>query len=450
MLVKQEQINPCEVELEIQADVEKVKTAIAEVYKEFGKYASVPGFRKGKAPRHLLEKVVDKEKVREYVIDKVMEDAYKEALEESGLEPFASGSVKVTQFDLENPDEPFLATARVPLPPKVELGEYTGLEVDRKVHAVTDEDVDGEVVEILKKNTAPTEVTDRPAKSGDSLMAMVGEVEAEAEEVSEEDAADARPVRMIVVGENLPDFDAGLVGMAIGETKTIDVTYPEDFQNEEMRGTVKQFKVTVKTIKEQVLPEVTDEWVKETLAGEEHDIPEEEKIDTVDKFKAKIRENIQAAADQMSESGVENELVSKIVEGSTVNYPEAMLESGIHERFNELSERLKQRQVALKDYLVYKGITPDDLYQQFKDEESKSLVTGLALREIVEKEKMEVSDEDVEAEIQDMASKRQVPVETIRAYVEKKDVISEVKSRILQKKLLEFLKASANIKIVDA
>lgn len=446
MLLKQEQTTPCEVELEIQADAEKVKTAIAEVYKEFGKYASVPGFRKGKAPRHLLEKVVDKEKVREYVIEKVMEDAYKEALEESGLEPFASGSVKVTQFDLESPDEPFLAAARVPLPPKVELGEYKGLEVDRKIHAVTDEDVDGEVQEILKKNTAPTEVTDRPAKSGDSLMAKVGEVE----EAAEEAEADSRPVRMVVVGENLPDFDEGLVGMAIGETKTIDVTYPEDFQNEEMRGATKQFKVTVNSIREQVLPEVTDAWVTETLAGEEQNVSEEEKIDTVDKFRAKIRENIQVAADQMSESGVENDLVKKIVEGSTVNYPEVMLEAGIHERFNELSERLKQRQVSLKDYLAYKGISPDDLYEQFKGEESNSLVTGLALREIVEKETIEVSADDVEAEIQDMASKRQVPVETIRAYVEKKDVISEVKSRILQKKLLEFLKAAANIKIVEA
>lgn len=455
MLVRQEQTKPCEVELEIQADPETVTKIIARVYKEFGKHTAVPGFRKGKAPRHLIEQVVDKQKVREYVIDEVLEEIYEGALEESGVDAFAQGSVDDVQFELDSPDEPFIVKARVPLAPKVELGQYTELEVEKKQHVVTDEELDSEIQAIMSRNVPPVEVLDRSVENGDILQAIVDDDFEAQEHVCEDEncehdhSADKKRPTTIEVGKNLPEFDAALLGMNIGETKIVEVTYPEDFQNEEMRGESKKFKVTVEAIRKIELPELTDDYVQTNIAASQTDVPEEEKIDTVDKFRQKVRETLQKSFDDMSAVDVENSIVQKILEASQVDFPEIMLQRGIKARFDQLQESLKKNNISIQDYLTYKRISADDLFNQFSEEEGKSLITGLVLREIVDKEDIQVGQEDIDQEIEAMAVARQVPVETIRAFVDSQDASSEISNKLLQKKLLEFLKASANIKIVE-
>jgi len=447
MLLKQEQISPCELELELKAEPEVVDKAVDQAYKHLGKSVSIPGFRKGKAPRAILERFLDKDHVSEHVVDEVMQDLYKASLDEAGIEPFAPATVKSVEFDLDKRGEPMTATLSVPLAPKVELGEYVGLTVERTVHTVSDEDVSSEIGRMMERHSTAEPVFDRPVGDGDQVLI-------EMKDSSSED----EPREMTVeVGDNLPGFDDGIRGMSIGDEKVIEVTYPDDAENEEIRGQKKSFWVRVIEIRNKVVPELTDEWVKATLAGPEHPEHEEdsdhehhdhERIDTAEKVRAKFRENMEKAAQDVADLEVRHKLAEQIVGSATVDFPEVMLEEAITSRVRELVEELKQRKVSLEDYLAYKKMSYEELRESYREEEERGLRSSLVFREIISKEDMKVEDGDVDAQIAEMAEERRVPTATMRAYVEKTDGVQDIRNRALRKKLLDFLVAASNIKHV--
>lgn len=438
MLVKQEQLNPCEVELHIEIDAEKVNAAIDKAYKDFAKVTNIPGFRKGKAPRAILERHLDQEKVKDHAADDLLQEAYSEALKESNLDPFAPADVDIVKYEI---GEPLVFTAKVPLTPTVELGEYVGLEVERKVPEVTEEQVDAEIQKILERHAEYPEVTERAIQEGDmAVVEMKNDTKPE-EEFSRNVAH---------VGDNLPDFDKGLIGMQTGDEKVIEITYPEDYQAEELRGQTVPLRTKVVEIREQKLPELSDEWVKQAFVGEleEGKEPDPDAVDTVDKLKAKIRGAMEKAAQDVAEAEVRNNLVKKVVENSTVCFPEVLVREEVRDRFEELQKDMKQRQVSLDDYLSYMGITLDELRQRYEEESKQTLTTSFVLHELKEKEDIKVEDEDVNVEIQSMADERNVPVETVRAYVDSTDHMQQIRNRILHRKILDFLMHASNIKNV--
>lgn len=449
MLVKQEQLNPCEVELEVEVAAEQVKSAIDSTYKELGKTANVPGFRKGKAPRIVLEQFLDTEAVKERAANKLIKGAYTEALEESKLDPFAPADVELVKFES---GEPMVFKARVPLPPKVELGDYVGLEIERNVPPVTDEHVDAEINRILERAAEVQKIEDRPAQMGDVVLV----------EMKDETKPDEQPSRQVAeLGKNLPDFDNGVVGMAIEDEKVIDVNYPEDHNDEELRGKTIPLRVKLIEINVRNLPELNDEWVKKMFAPEkpeteqQEDAPAAEKadppadvVDTVDKLKGKIREAMEHAARDTADAQVKEDLVRKVVENAQVHFPDVMVDEAVGERMETLLDELKTRKATLDDYLQYVGKSLDELKKEFEDESKQALNVTLVLREIMDKEKVEVSDEDVSAEIESMAADRGVPQETMRAYVDRTDSTPSIRNRVLRKKIVDFLVHASNIKNV--
>lgn len=438
MLVKQDQVNPCEVELQIEVEVEKVNAAVSETYKELGKKVNIPGFRKGKAPKAVLEHYLSEDDVKERAADKLMDKAYREALEESKLEPYYTADVEVTKFEI---GEPLQFKATVPLAPKVELGKYKELSVEKNVAKVTDDDLTNEINGFLDRQAKVEEVKDRPAKDGDVVLI-------ETKNNSDENEEPKRHVAN--VGKNLPDFDKGLIGMNIGDEKVIDVTYPDDYSAEDLRGKTLPIYTKLIEINEKHVPELTDEWVKSTLGGEkaEGKEPSGDAVETVDQMRAKVKDAMEKAAVEAADNEVKNKIVEMIVSSSKVDFPKAMVDIEVRERLSGIMKELKERKVSFEEYLKYKNTTFEDMRKQYEEDAKKMLTTSLALREVVDKEKITVEDADVDAEIKSIADEQGVPVETIKAYLDKTDTIQDIRNRILQKKLLDFLVNASNIKNV--
>ena len=437
MLVKQEQVTPCEVELHIEVEKEKVDSAIDSAYVDLAKMANIPGFRKGKAPRAILERYLDEEKVKERAADKLLQDAYLDALKESELEPFALADVSVVKLEK---GEPMVFTAKVPLAPKVELGDYVGLEAERTVPPVEDTDVDGRIQKMLEEHTSFTEVTDRAVQEADTVVV----------EMKREDEEDEPKRNVVQVGDNLPDFDKGLLGMNIDEDKVIPISYPEDFGAEELRGKTVPFWVKVIEIHSKSLPELTDDFVKKTFVRETEEgaEPDPDAVDTVEKLRGKIKEAMEKAAQDIAEADVRNKIISQVVEKSTIDYPDVMLQESINERIDDLLQELNKRKVTIDDYLKYTNKSFDDLRSEYEKEAQETLKTSLALREVIEKEDLKVADEDVDADIEAMAGERGVPVETIKAYIDNTDKGQSIRNKLLHKKVVDFLVGASNIKNV--
>lgn len=438
MLVKQEQISPCEVELQIQIDAEKVDAAVDETYAELGKVTNIPGFRKGKAPRMVLEKVLDQERVKERAADKLLKGAYIEALEESKLEPYAPADVDIVKFEL---GEPLDFKAIVPLAPKVELGEYKGIKAERKVAPVTDEDIEKEVKGLLERHTQFPDVHDRDAQVGDVVRV---------EMTNEDEPGSEAKSNVFDIGESLPEFDAGLVGMNPDDEKVISVTYPEDFAAEDMRGKTINWRVKMCEIHEKKVPELTDEWVKENFVPEPkegEELPKDtELIDSATKVREKVKEVLEEQAVQAADAEVRNKIVDTVIEGSKVDFPDVMVNDGIEERMESLAKQLKKRKLSIDDFLKYRGISFDELRDEYKELASKELKSSLVLGEVVTKEEIKVEDPDVQEALEAMAKENRVPIETVKAYIDRTNGMPDVRNRILTKKVVDFLVEASNIK----
>lgn len=438
MQVTQEQVTPCEIDLQIEIEVEKVNKAIDETYKELGKVTNVPGFRKGKAPRVVLENFLDEDKVKERAADRILQPAYKEALEETKIEPWAPADVELVKFEI---GEPLVFKARVPLAPKVELGDYVGLEIERDVPEVTEEQIDDEIKRMLERQTQYDPIKDRPLKKGDTAVL----------ELRDESKPDEEPRRQVAnLGELLPEFNEGLEGMSVDEEKVIEVTYPEDYQDEELHGRTVSFKVKVVEAYDRKVPELNDEWVKKSFVPEpkEGEEPDPDAVDTVEKLRAKIREAMEKAARDIADTAVENEIVEKIVQNSTVDFPEVMVNERVHSRLDELVEELKKRQLTLDDYIKHTGKSPKELSDEYAEEARAGIKTSLVLHEILEKESLKVEDEEYDKEVEAMAESRNVPVESMKAYIDSTNARDSISHRILHKKVMDFLVHASNIKNV--
>lgn len=436
MQVKQERLNPCEVELEVEVDAERVQSAIDKTYDDLAKETTVPGFRKGKAPRVVLKNYLDPEKVRDRAREGLLRNAYSEALEETKLEPYAPADVELVKFDA---GEPMVFKAKVPLAPQIELGEYVGLDVERSVREVTDDEVNEQVDALRERSAEWIPVEDRPVQEGDAAVVRL----------AREDEAEEQPPIRVVIGENLPEFDQGLTGMSPGETRPIQVTYPEDYPAEDLRGQTRKWDVSLVSIESKTLPDLTDEWVKSTFGGDETDeTPESERVDTVDKLRARLRANMERAAVEDADEAVRNTLIEKVVKGSSICFPEYMVHEMVDFRVRELAENLNQRKLTIEDYLKHTNQSEEDLRKRYEDESKNHLELLLVFREIVDKQNIEVTDADFDDYVRALAEERRTTAEAIRAYIEKSDSRESVRDRILRKKVVDFLVHASNIKNV--
>lgn len=421
MLKNKEELDPCTIELNIEVEPERVAEAFEDAFKRYAKRVTVPGFRKGKAPRAMVERYIDEGALREDAARSLLPPALDDAVKEAEIDPYDLPDVEFVQFQK---DQPLIFKARFPLPPKVELGDYVNLTVERMVRKVSDEEVDKNIMDIRERAAVLKPIEPRPVKKGDTVVLEI------------QSGDDDPNTKMALAGSNLPEIDAKLIGMSPGDKETIEVQYPDDYHDKELAGKNLQLKIKVIEIKERIIPELDDELAKS--AG----------FESAEALRKEIRANMENTAANLEERYIESQVIAKVIDNSTIHFPSEMVEHEVEHRLEDMMKRLADAKYELKDYLDAKEKTFDELKDEMASEAERDIRNSLAIVEVAKRENIVVTDEDVEAEINRMAAEKDVPKPSMQAYIDGTDGIDRLKSRLLYKKTLDFLVSSSNIKNV--
>lgn len=407
--------------LTVEIPVETIDKAIDKVYKQQKNKIQIPGFRKGKAPLVMIERMYGKDVFLEDAVNEALPQAYEDACKESELEIVSQPKIEYTQVES---GKPVIFTATVAVRPAVELGEYKGLEVDVKKEEVTDEAVDARIRQEQEKNATTVPVEDRPVQDGDMI------------ELDFEGFVDGKPFDG-GKGENYPltigshsfieGFEEQLIGANIGEEKEVNVTFPEDYHAKELAGKPAVFKATVKSIKKKEIPELNDEFASEVS-----------EFETLDEYKADVRSQLEKQAEEKARSDKEDALIEKAVENAKMEIPDLMVESQARNMVQEFAQRLSYQGISMQQYLKYTGQTEDSLLESNKDAALKRIKSRLVLEEIAKAENLEASDEDIDAEIKKMAESYGMEEDKVRSYLDD-DQMDDLRGNIKVQKAVDLM-----------
>ncbi len=370
--------------LEIEVPPEEVARHFATAYRHVAERTKVPGFRPGKAPRHVIDRFVGRGSVLAEAIDHLVSDSYDKALDQTDVIPIDQPSVDIDPSAVVE-GQKVTFTATVPVRPEVELGAYTDYPFGLEIPEVTDEQI-GQVIEELREQQATLRPVDgRTAQKGDiASVKFVGTVDGEPFEGG---SADRLPV---VIGEDrmIPGWEEHLVGMGIGASKGFDITFPDDYRVEELRGKEAHFEVELLDLREKILPEVSDEWAKST--GD---------VKTLDELRAEIRDAMEKRAQAEARHAFGDRIIDFAVTNASVELPEVMVANEVEIMRDELRSRLAQQRIGLEQYLALSKQSPEELTEELREPATRRVKTLLVLSAIAEKEGIDASDEQIEAEI---------------------------------------------------
>lgn len=422
-LIQNEKLENSKQELQFSIDAEAFKAAIEKAYKQnAGKY-NIPGFRKGKAPKSMIEKMYGADVFHYDAVNSLFPEAYEAAVAEAGIEPVDRPEADIVSADLENG---VVLKAVVTVKPDVELGEYKGLKTTQTVHTIEDSAVDVELQRMQERN-ARIITREGAAENGDITdIDFEGFVDDEAFEGGKGEHFSLT----LGSGQFIPGFEEQIVGHSAGEEFDVNVTFPEDYQAAELAGKAAVFKVKLHEVKTKELPELDDEFAKDVS---EHD--------TMDALKDSIRKGMQEEADKQAELAVENDLVDQIVATLKGEIPPVMVESRIDDMVRDFDYRLQQQGLRLQDYLKYMGGDAEKFREGFKEQAEKQVKTRLALEAITKKENIEATAEEFEKEVQRIADAYKMEVEKVRELIPE----LEVKKDLAVNKAIDLIKASAVI-----
>ena len=399
MSVSVEKLEKSMVRLTIEVSAEDFDKAINKVYNRQKGRMNVPGFRKGKTPRKVLEKMYGEAIFYEDAANDLINSSYPEAAKESGEEIVSNPEINVTQIEA---GKPFIYTAEVAVKPPVSLGKYKGVEVDKQVIEVFDEEIDEEIRKEQEKNATRNEVTDRPVKDGDEIILdFEGFCDGEAFEGGK---GTDYPLT-VGSGSFIPGFEEQLVGAVIGEEMDVNVTFPENYQAEELKGKPAVFKCTVKKITEKILPELDDEFADEVS-----------EFSTLAEYREDVRKNITERKEKAALSVKENQAVEKVIADAHVEIPEPMLRTQQEQIAGELEQQVVSQGMKFEDYLKYAQTTREQLVDRMKEDAERRIMYRLVMEQVAKEENITATDEDFEAEIQRMADAYHMDADTIRKY----------------------------------
>lgn len=410
--------------LEISIDAETFNKEVTAVYNKKKNSITVPGFRKGKAPRHLIEQRYGASIFYEDALEAVVPAAFEEALKESELTIVAAPEYELKSVDTENG---VVFEAKVTLKPEVAIDGYKGIAITRKVAPVTDEQVDDEIKRVQTRNSRTVEIEDRPAKDGDTVnIDYEGFKDGVAFNGGKAEGFDLT----LGSGQFIPGFEEKVAGHNIGEEFDIDVTFPEEYHAEELKGAPVVFKIKLNAIKETVLPELDDEFAK--------DVSE---FDTFDEYKADVKAKLEENAAKAADSGVEQDLVDALIEKLEADIPEAMFAQETENFVRDYDSRLRTQGLNLSDYLKYTNTTLDDMRARLRPQAEKQVKTRLALEKIAELENIEVTGEEIDAEFTKLSEAYGMEVEQVKQYVASEDLAADLKVQ----KAVQLVKDSAAV-----
>ena len=425
MSVKVEKLEHNMAKLTIEVPTEELEKAVEKVYQSQKKNISIPGFRKGKVPRAMVEKMYGAEVFYQDAANEIIPDAYEAALKEVEEEIVSMPEVDVVQM---KKGEPFIFTAEVALKPEVKLGQYKGVEVDKIDVTVSDEEVEAEIEKEREKNARTVEVTDRAVKDGDTVsLDFEGFVDGAAFEGGK---GENYPLT-IGSGAFIPGFEEQLVGTEIGADVEVNVTFPEDYQADNLAGKAAVFKCKVNEIKEKLLPEVDDEFASEVSA-----------FDTLEAYKADLKQNLEDKKFKEAKSAKTDAVIDAIIASSEMDIPEAMIKTEQRQMLNDFAQRMQMQGLSMEQYFQFTGTTADMLMEQSKPQAEQRIKTSLVIDAIVAAENIEATEEEFAEEVKTMAEVYQMEEDKIVETLGEQGKASVMKD-IKAKKAAEFVTENA-------
>lgn len=386
--------------LTIEVPAEDVEKALQAAYLKQRKQINLPGFRKGKVPRQMIEKMYGPEVFYDEAANKMIPEAYSKAYDECELELVSQPQIDVVQLEK---GKPFVFTAEVAVKPEVTLGEYKGLTVDKVSTRVTAKEVDEEIEKERERNARTVDVTDRAVEDKDQItLNFEGFVDGEAFEGGK---GENYPLT-IGSGSFIPGFEEQLVGAEIDKELEVKVTFPEDYQAEELAGKEAVFKCTVLSIKAKEMPELDDEFASEVSECE-----------TLDDYKAEVKKNIKERKEREGKEQKENQAVDKAIENAQMDVPEAMIDMQVRQMADDFARRIQQQGLSVEQYFQFTGMTEEKMMEELKPQAEKRIKTRLMLEAVVKAENIEVSDERLEEELQKMAESYQMEVDKLKEFM---------------------------------
>ncbi len=390
--------------LTIETSVEEFEKAIEKAYQKQKSKISIPGFRKGKVPRQMVERMYGKEVFFEEAANIMIPDAYDKALDECEEEIVSSPKIEVTQIET---GKPFIFTATVALKPEVKLGKYKGVKIDKIETEVTEEEVDAQIERERENNARNITVDDRPVEDGDmTTLDFEGFVDGEAFEGGK---GENYPLT-IGSGAFIPGFEEQLVGAKIGEETEVKVTFPEDYQAEHLQGKEAVFKCTVKEIRKKELPELNDEFAS--------DVSE---FDTLAEYREDVRKNLEEQKTKDAKREREDAAVKAAVEDSEMEIPEAMLETQQKQMVDEFAQRITMQGISMEQYLQLTGTNYQQMVEQVKPQAEERVRSRLVLEAVAKAENLEATEEDYEEELKTMADVYQMEVDKVKELMRERD-----------------------------
>lgn len=425
MSVQVEKLEKNMAKLTIEATAEEFEAAMQKAYLKNKNKINIQGFRKGKAPRVMIEKMYGPAIFYEDAANEIIPEAYSKAAEESGLEIVSRPEIDVTQIEK---GKAFIFTATVAVKPEVTLGEYKGLEYTADPVEVTEEDVAAELKKVQEQNSRTVTVEDRAVENGDIVV------------IDYEGFVDGTPFEggkaenhELVIGSHsfIDTFEDQLVGKNIGDDVEVNVTFPEEYHAKELAGKPALFKVSVKGIKVKELPALDDEFASDVSD-----------FDTMEEYKEDVKKKLLEKKENEAKTAKENALVEKAIEGAQMDIPDAMIETQARQMVDDFAQRMRMQGLTIQQYMQYTGMDIAKMVDQMKPQAEKRIKTRLVLEKIAETENVEVTEEDINNELEKMASMYKMEVDKLKEYMGDAEKES-IKKDLAVQKAVDLLVASA-------
>ena len=409
--------------LTFEISAETIKTETEKVFNKVRKNLNVPGFRKGKVPRHIFNKQYGEDSLYEDALNAALPEAYDKAVEEVGINPVSQPKIDIKSMEK---GQPWVMTAEVTVKPEVKLGEYKNLKVEKQDREVTDEDIES-ALKSRQEKQAELVLKEEAAEVGDTVVidyeGFVGE---EAFEGGKDEN------HSLELGSNsfIPGFEEKLVGVKAGEETDVELTFPEDYQAEELAGKDATFKVKVHEVKSKELPELDDEFAKDV----------DEEVDTLDELKAKIRKELEDSKTEAADEAVEDAAIRQAVENAeVVELPEVMIHDEVHRQMDLFMNDMQRQGITPELYYQITGSTEQDLHKQMEEDADVRTKTTLVLEQIVKEENIEVTEEEINEELKTLSGQYNMDVERVRSLVSEEMLTSDIQ----MKKAMEIVTDSA-------
>lgn len=422
-LIASNQIEKNRNEVEVSVDGETFKKEITAVYRKQVKKIRIPGFRPGKAPQSVVERMYGKEVFYEDAVKNLYPAALEKAIEESGLRIVPD---KIDLDITEISEDGFTFKAVVTTYPEVKVEGYKGIEIETISDEVTDEKIDEEIEKARQRASSIQTVEDRPAKDGDiTVIDFEGFVDGEAFEGGKGENYSLT----LGSGSFIPGFEEQLIGHSTGEEFSINVTFPEDYQVDELAGEEAEFKITIHEIKERILPEFNEEFVQDVS----------ETCNTIEDYRKEVSENLAEDLKKEKENDIDRKIAERLIEMIEADIPQAMYENKIDDMLKEFDFRLSMQGLDLDTYVKYTGLSAQEFRAQYAEEAEKRVKLRMTLEKIAENEGIEVSDEEIDAKFDEIAASQNMDVEKVKGIIPRIDI----KTDLAVTKAMDFVKENA-------